>query len=206
MASLPPTRPPRASPLATDQRSTRGGNRVRRSLLHALAVLHRWAEAGWSGPATALWALGQGAVVPGPAEAVFAPLALADAKRAFRLAAWALLGSVLGGCLAYAIGAGGLGVLGWMGVERGAIEGMRARFDSQGALLIFIGAVAPLIPMKIVNIAAGALGMPFPSFALALLAGRAVRYLFLGLVFRFAGERLNERLRKTLGRGLEELK
>ncbi|MFL5580475.1 MAG: YqaA family protein [Gemmatimonadaceae bacterium] len=197
--------PPRASPLAVEQRSARGGNRFRRALLHGLAALHRWAEAGWSGPAAGTWALLQGSIVPGPSEGVFGPLAVADARRAFRLAAWTLVGSFLGGCIAYALGAGGSGVLGVVGVDRETIEGKRALFERWGALLVFAGALTPPVPVKLINIAAGALHMAFAPFALALFAGRAIRYFALATLLRFAGERLNARLRRTLGRGVEQL-
>jgi membrane protein YqaA with SNARE-associated domain len=197
---------PHPAPVAAEHRSVRGGNRVRRALLGALGALHRWAEAGWSGPAAGTWAFLQGSVVPGPSEGVFGPLAVADARRAFRLAVWTLVGSVLGGYVAYALGAGGSGVLGWMGIDREAIEGKRALFDRWGALLVFAGALTPPIPVKLINIAAGALGMPFGTFALALFGGRAIRYFTLAAVLRFAGERLNARLRRTLGRGVEQLR
>ena len=199
-ASLP------THPVGAEHRSARGSNRLRRSLLHALARLHRWAEAGWSGPAAGTWAFLQGSVVPGPSEGVFGPLAVADARRAFPLAAWTLVGSVLGGYVAYALGAGGSGLLGWMGVDRDTIEGKRALFERWGALLVFAGALTPPIPVKLINIAAGALGMPFLTFALALLGGRTIRYYTLAALLRFAGERLNARLRRTLGRGVEQLR
>ena len=74
-------------------------------LRRVIAALHRWAESGWAGTATATWEILQSSVVPGPSGAVFAPLAIADPERAPRLAVWATAGAIIGGCIAYLIGA-----------------------------------------------------------------------------------------------------
>ena len=47
-------------------------------LSRVISALHRWAESGWAGAATASWEVLQGSVMPGPSGAVFAPLAVAE--------------------------------------------------------------------------------------------------------------------------------
>src|SRR5437763_11708419 len=75
----------------------------------ALRALYRWILGHASGP-YAWWALAavsfaESSFFPLPPDILLVPMALADRRRAFRLAAWCTLFSVLGGLLGYAIGA-----------------------------------------------------------------------------------------------------
>lgn len=167
-------------------------------LSRIIAALHRWAESGWAGTATAIWELLQGSVVPGPSGAIFAPLAVADPPRAPRLALWGTLGSVVGGCIAYSIGAYafeevGRPVLSLLGVSQAMLASTESMFDRHGLLIVFASTVSPL-STKLVCIAAGAFGLPFATFFPALLVGRAIRFAALTVILRFAGERLLSRL------------
>src|SRR5215212_5551602 len=108
-------------------------------------------------------------------------LGLADPPKAFRLALWAALGATAGGCLAFAIGALGFDAvgapaLGLIGIDRAAIESQRTTFAERGAWFVFGSTVSPL-STKLVCIAAGALGVPFWEFLLALGVGRTLRFL-----------------------------
>ena len=163
-----------------------------------IGALHRWAESGWSGVATATWEVLQGSVVPGPSGAVFAPLAVADPPRAPRLAAWGALGSIAGGCIAYVIGVTafeGLGqtILSMLGVSQATLASSEAMFERHGWLLVFTSTISPL-STKIVSIVAGGLGLPFTTFLPALVIGRIIRFAALTVILRFAGERLAQRL------------
>ena len=167
-------------------------------LSRVIGALHRWAESGWSGTATATWEVLQGSVVPGPSGAVFAPLAVADPPRAPRLAVWAALGSILGGCIAYLIGVTafdgfGHAVLSMLGVSQATLVSTEAMFERHGWLLVFMATISP-VSTKIVCIVAGGFDLPFSSFFPALVVGRAIRFAVLTLILRFAGERLERRL------------
>lgn len=167
-------------------------------LSRVIRALHRWAESGWSGTATATWEVLQGSVVPGPSGAVFAPLAVADPPRAPRLAVWGALGSILGGCIAYLIGVTafdgfGHAVLSMLGVSQATLLSTEAMFERHGWLLVFTATISPL-STKIVCIAAGGFALPFSSFFPALVVGRAIRFAALTVILRFAGERLERRL------------
>ena len=96
---------PHPAVVPVEHRDVHPGGRVRRALVALVARLHRWAESGHAGSAVCTWNALQGSVVPGPSEALFLPLGLADPRRAFVLAAWAALGATAGGLVAYAIGA-----------------------------------------------------------------------------------------------------
>lgn len=169
-------------------------------LARAIAALHRWAESGWAGTATATWEFLQSSVVPGPSGAVFAPLAVSDPPRAPWLALWATVGAVTGGCIAYLIGAQafeGLAqpILSTLGVSAATVAASEAMFDRHGWMLVFLSTISPL-STKLTSIAAGSFGLPFIQFFPALLVGRALRFAVLTVILRFAGERLEARLRR----------
>ena len=178
-------------------------------LSRLIAALHRWAESGWAGAATATWELLQSSVVPGPSGLVFAPLAVADPPRAPRLAAWGLAGSVLGGCIAYLIGVHafdelGRTLLGALGVSDARIASSEVLFERYGWLLVFASTISPL-STKLTCIAVGAFGLPFVQFAPALFVGRALRFGVLVVLLRYAGEHLAERLaRRTSSRAHDQ--
>jgi membrane protein YqaA with SNARE-associated domain len=173
---------------------------VRRILLRLMAALHRWAESGWSGPAVGTWALLQGSVVPGPSEALLVPMGLADPPRVLPLAAWASVGSTVGGVAAYVLGATALDsvavpIAGWFGMSAGDFESRRALFEQRGWLVVLLSTMSPL-PTKFVCMAAGAFGVPPFAFTLSLGVGRTVRFFVVSLVIRFAGERWVARLER----------
>ena len=172
-------------------------------VIGVIAALHRWAESGWSGAATATWELMQSSVVPGPSGALFAPLAVSDPPRAARLAVWALAGSVAGGCIAYFIGLWafdgfGRDVLSLLGVSDATVASSEGMFERHGWLLVFASTISPL-STKLTSIVAGGFGLPFAIFLPALVAGRALRFAVLTVLLRFAGERLTRRLAKRQG-------
>jgi membrane protein YqaA with SNARE-associated domain len=195
----------------TDQRSHSPENRVRRSTLSLVARLHRWAESGWANSATGTWALLQSSVVPGPSEALLIPLGLADPRRAFRLAAWAIGGALLGGLLAYWLGmlafghAADLPIVAWAGLTPAHLASMRALFERYGWLMVVAGSLPVLGSAKMASYAAGAFALPLPQFALALLVGRVVRFLAVALLLRYAGARVVAWVERRTGRTLSRL-
>jgi membrane protein YqaA with SNARE-associated domain len=190
---------------ALDRREARPRNRIRRFFLDLLTRLHDWAEAGWAPQAVAAWGTMQGSVVPGPADALIVPLGIADPPRVFRLAIAATLGATLGGIIAWLIGAHafeevGRPLLHLLGIEDGTIASSERLFDKRGWMIVLFATVTP-IPSKLVCIAAGAFGVPFLPFALALGFGRGVRFAAIALGVRFAGERIERWKRRWMRRG-----
>ncbi len=192
-----------------EHRDVSAPGRLRRGLVALLARLHRWAESGHAGSAVCTWNALQGSVVPGPSEALLLPLGIADPKRAPHLALMAAIGAVAGGLIAYAIGVYAFDTIGWplvsffgMSAERWAsLEGL---FLRRGALLVLLSTMSPL-STKLVCIGGGAFGVPFLPFLGALAVGRAGRFAVIGLVVRFAGDRLLARLERRLGRPVERI-
>ncbi len=165
------------------------------------AAVERFAHARGAIQATFLWNLGQGSVVPGPAELLLVPLAIAEPARAWPLAIAATSGSVLGGCIAFWIGvaafaAVGKPVLATFGISDATLAQAMALMASHGWLFI-VGSTLTPISTKAASIGAGAVGMPFPVFALALGAGRVLRFTLDVLLLR-AGAGLLHRLRQRM--------
>jgi membrane protein YqaA with SNARE-associated domain len=128
-------------------------------------------------------------VFPIPADALMFPILLAQRDRAWRIATLATLASVAGGLVGYAIGAllyDGLGR--WLIALYGyqdAFAAFKATFDRWGLWIILIKGLTP-IPYKIVTIASGLAQFDLPTFVLASIATRALRYYLLcGLLWYF---------------------
>src|SRR5919199_2855900 len=139
------TRHPADSPSPTPN-GTHGARRTSSRIARLLEVLHNWAESGWSRSAIATWGVLNGSVVPGPSDAVFAPLGLTDPRRAYEFAWWAVGGAVVGGLIAYAIGAlafdnVGRPILGWLGFGPSDLEATHALFARRGWLVVVIGSL-----------------------------------------------------------------
>ena len=183
--------------------------RPRGRFMHLLAVLHRWAESGWAGPAAGSWAFLQSSVVPGPADLLLIPLGVSDPPKVYRLAGWSILGATLGGLAAFALGALAFGtimpILGLFGVGPDELVRSRALFEAHGWMFVMLSTITPL-STKLVSIAAGAFGVPLPHFLFAIFAGRAVRFLVVATLVRFAGTWLVRFLERRTGVPIEAWK
>ena len=182
-------------------------NRVQRWIAAAFGVLYRWAESGWSRSAVGTWSFLQSSVVPGPSDALLVPLGLADPRRAFDLAVWAIIGSVFGGLLAYGIGALafdqlGAPVLAFMGVGDQALERFSSAFAERGWELVVIG-MLPLLSAKAICIAAGAFGVPLAEFTLAIFATRTVRFFVTAALLRYAGTGIARWIERRFGKRVQ---
>lgn len=138
---------------------------------------------------------------PIPPDVMLLPMCLADRSRAFLLAAWCTLGSVLGGAFGYLIGAFLFESLGqWLievyGLGDG-IESFRSLYVELGIWAVLIGALTP-IPYKLITIASGIAGYNFFMFMLLSLLARGFRFgLEAGLVYAF-GEPVREFIERRL--------
>lgn len=123
--------------------------------------------AWWS---LAALAFAEASFFPIPPDVMLAPMVLADRRRAFQLAGWCTLFSVLGGLFGYAIGSLLYQSIGhWLIDFYGygdRLEEFRASFAKFGWLILFQGFTP--IPFKLVTIAAG-----FARYNLFLFVGLA---------------------------------
>jgi membrane protein YqaA with SNARE-associated domain len=137
------------------------------------------------------WGLLQGCIFPGLADVFFLPLALARPQRAYVLALIATAGTLIGSVLLYVAGASATTLLQgpiaeWLGITAAHLEEYRSTLGRYGAWAIFASTMSPL-STKLTSIASGLIGVPWPAFVGALLAGRLVRTLGLAWLVRHGG-------------------
>lgn len=170
-----------------------------------LRGLYDWTMANASGKHAwaALFAISfaESSFFPIAPDVMLMPMVLADRKRAFLLAAWCTLASVLGGMLGYAIGALLYDSVGrWVISVYGygdKLEEFRAFYAEWGAWVILIKGALP-IPYKLITILSGFAGYNFPMFVLLSAITRGARFgLEAALLYRF-GEPIRAFIEKRL--------
>lgn len=152
--------------------------------------------------AVAAFAFAEASFFPIPADVMVLPMMLADRKRVFRLGLWVAFWSVTGGMLGYAIGAlfwetAGLWLIHLLHVPLEQVEVLRAKYSAHAYLIMVQGATP--IPYKLVTIASGLAGVPFPLFMLYSAITRTLRYAVIeALLVHFFGEKAKELLERYL--------
>ncbi len=139
---------------------------------------------------------------PIPPHPLLGLMCLAEPKKAIRFAAIATIASVLGGLLGYAIGyflyeAVGAWLLGALGLTE-SFPVAACYIREQGALAVFFAAGTP-IPFKLMTITAGFIEMNLLTFTLAAIAGRALIFMVVGVLFQLFGAPIKRVIDKYLG-------
>ena len=154
---------------------------------------NRWARwaGGPAGPVLLFaCAVVEGCLVPAPTEAVFAALAIARPRRAWALGALAAAGSVLGGGIAWQLGATAFDRFGQPLLARyglmGELEALGALYRRNAALALVTSGYTP-VPYLLYGIVGGATGVPLDTFVLFSALGRGLKYAVLAGVARVAG-------------------
>jgi membrane protein YqaA with SNARE-associated domain len=153
----------------------------------------RWARLAGHRAAPALlflFAVVEGCLLPAPTEALYAALALAHPRRSWRLAGVAAAGSVLGGVIAWTVGAwfmegAGERLLASPRLGRGAAVLMRA-YERNATLALVTSGYTP-VPYLAYGLTAGAAGIPLGTFVAFSAIGRGLKYAVLAGVARVAG-------------------
>ena len=125
-------------------------------------------------------AFAESSFFPVPPDIMLIPMSLARPERAYLLAAWCTVASVLGGLVGYAIGAllynsVGAWLIGLYGYGD-KVEAFRAAYAQWGAWIILLKGLTP-IPFKVVTITSGFAGYSLGLF-LVVLADHARRPVF----------------------------
>lgn len=142
----------------------------------------------------ALWVLAvvaflESSVFPIPPDVLMIPMILARPRRAWLIAGIALVGSVLGGLLGYAIGALafeqlGAPILAALG-KADAMAEFSLRFNGLGFWAVLTAGITPF-PFKVITIMSGWTGMPLATFIATSILARAVRFFIVAaLLWRF---------------------
>ena len=139
---------------------------------------------------------------PIPPHPLLGLMCLADPKKAIRFAAIATISSVLGGLFGYAIGyllyeSVGAWMLGVLGLTE-SFPVAACYIREQGALAVFFAAGTP-VPFKLMTITAGFIEMNLVEFVLAALAGRALIFMVVGILFQLFGAPIKAIIDKYLG-------
>ena len=155
----------------------------------------------------ALWALAivafaESSVFPIPPDVLMIPMILARPSRAWLIASVALVASVLGGILGYAIGAFayesiGQPILSAMGKEA-AMDEFSNRFNDFGFWPVLIAGITPF-PYKVITIMSGWTGLPFATFVVTSIVARGLRFFIVaGLLWQF-GAPIRDFIERKLG-------
>lgn len=155
----------------------------------------------------AMWTMGaiafaESSFFPIPPDVMLIPMALARPQRAYAMAGWCTLASVLGGLVGYAIGSLLYDSVGaWLIHLYGygdKVETFRAAYAQWGAWIILLKGLTP-IPYKIVTITSGFAGYNLALFVVFSIIARAGRFFMLAFLLHRYGEQARAILEKRLG-------
>lgn len=155
----------------------------------------------------AMWTMGaiafaESSFFPIPPDVMLIPMALAYPQRAYAMAAWCTVASVLGGVVGYGIGAllydsVGAWLIGLYGYGD-KVEMFRSAYAQWGAWIILLKGLTP-IPYKIVTITSGFAGYNFLLFIVFSVIARAGRFFVLAFLLHRYGEQARHTIEKRLG-------
>ncbi|MEP3844967.1 MAG: YqaA family protein [Paracoccaceae bacterium] len=171
-----------------------------------LKKLYNWTLSMAEHP-RALWVLAvvsfaESSVFPIPPDILMIPMILARPSRAWVIAGVALVASVLGGMLGYAIGA-----LAWESIGQpilaalGKAESMEAfntRFNDFGFWAVLTAGITPF-PYKVITIMSGWTGMPLLTFIMTSILARGLRFFIVATLLRLYGEPIRDFIERRLG-------
>ena len=142
----------------------------------------------------ALWVLAlvsfvESSVFPIPPDILMIPMILAAPSRAFVIAGVALVSSVLGGLLGYAIGALAFDTLGQPILQAlgkaDSMEAFNGRFNDVGFWAVLIAGITPF-PYKVITIMSGWTAMPLGTFIVTSIIARGLRFFIVAaLLWKF---------------------
>ncbi len=139
---------------------------------------------------------------PIPPDVLLAPMVLSRPERAWRLAAWTTLWSVLGGVAAFTAAAFAVEVVADVLQRNGLWEGYltaQAWFADWGFWAVLAAGFSP-IPYKVFAFAAGGMSMVLPAFVVASIAGRGGRFFLVAALVAWGGPRVELALRRYVER------
>jgi membrane protein YqaA with SNARE-associated domain len=171
---------------------------LRRLYDWCIAAAHK-PHAMWSMSAVAF---AESSFFPIPPDVMLIPMALAYPARAYAMATWCTVASVIGGLFGYAIGAVLYDSVGaWLIHLYGygdKVEAFRAAYAQWGAWIILLKGLTP-IPYKIVTISSGFAGYNLGLFVLFSIITRGTRFFVLAFLLNRYGEGARHIIEKQLG-------
>ncbi len=167
--------------------------------------LYNWTMQFASGPnallALILVSFAESSFFPIPPDILLVPMILAARDKAFKIAAWCTIASVVGGMLGYWIGASLYGTVGQWIIEfygmGDKVDSFRLAYQHYGAWIILLKGLTP-IPYKLVAIASGFSGYNFLEFVVLSIITRGVRFAIEGWLLAHYGEPVRNFIEKRL--------
>jgi membrane protein YqaA with SNARE-associated domain len=155
----------------------------------------------------ALWALAivsfvESSFFPIPPDVLMIPMILAAPRKAWLIAGVALVSSVLGGLLGYAIGAFaydqiGQPILAALG-KGDAAAAFSTKFNDFGFWAVLGAGVTPF-PYKVITIMSGWTGMPIATFMATSILARGLRFFVVAALLYHFGEPVRAFIEKRFG-------
>ncbi|MEH6524336.1 YqaA family protein [Sulfitobacter sp.] len=154
----------------------------------------------------ALWVLAfvsflESSMFPIPPDIIMIPMIIARPSRAFIIAGVALVASVLGGLLGYAIGALAFDALGEPILNAlGKADSMAefaTRFNDLGFWAVLVAGVTPF-PYKVITIMSGWTAMPLGTFIVTSIIARGLRFFLVALLLWKFGAPVRDFIEKRL--------
>lgn len=171
-----------------------------------LTKLYNWTM-GLADHPRALWVLAavsfaESSFFPIPPDVLMIPMILARPSRAFLIATVALVASVLGGLLGYAIGAFafeqiGQPILTSLG-KADAVAEFNTRFNDFGFWAVLGAGITPF-PFKVITIMSGWTGMPLGVFITTSIIARAFRFYLVAVLLWKFGAPIRDFIERRLG-------
>ena len=130
-------------------------------------------------------------IFPFPQEVFMIPMMASDRDRIFKIAWFALLGSLFGAIAAYFIGmylfeSIGMYILNLYGLYE-TFTNFSNQVSEYGFLYVFVGGFTP-VPFKIVTLSSGFIGINFLIFIAASIISRSIRFFLIGYIIWKFGE------------------
>ncbi|MFV0645779.1 MAG: YqaA family protein [Sphingomonadaceae bacterium] len=150
----------------------------------------------------ALFAFAESSFFPIPPHPLLGLMCLAEPKKALRFAAITTIASVAGGLFGYFIGyflyeSVGQWLIGILGFTE-AFPKAACYLNDNAFWVIFTAAVTP-VPFKLLTITAGVVKLPLLQFLAAAIAGRALIFMVVGILFRLFGAPIKAVIDKYFG-------
>ena len=140
-------------------------------------------------------------IFPFPQEVFMIPMMASDRDRIFKIAWFALLGSLFGAIAAYFIGmylfeSIGMYILNLYGLYE-TFTNFSDQVSVYGFLYVFVGGFTP-VPFKIITLSSGFIGINFLIFIAASIISRSIRFFLIGYIIWKFGEDIMKSSEKRL--------
>ena len=149
-----------------------------------------------------LVAFAESSFFPIPPDIMIIPMVLATPSKAWKIAGYAMVASVIGGYLGYAIGMFGYEVIAkpliaFYGYSEAFNEFSRY-YHEWGAWIVFGAGLTPF-PYKVITITSGVLGLNIWVFGVASVLARGIRFYLIAFLLKRFGEPMKVFIEKNLG-------